>query len=310
MKFSRFHLAGVLILIALSVLAACAPVTTTNPPAAVPTNPPPATAMPPTSAPPPTEAAPTGAPATQAATVAAPVAKAVTLQLVKNDQLGTFLADGDGNTLYLFTKDVKGTSNCYDKCAQQWPAVIPAGDATLKEGVASSLIGTTERKDGTKQLMYNGWPLYYYAKDKAPGDVVGQAVGKVWWVISGEGNPIKPAGLTVVSNDKFGKFLADDAGMSLYMFTKDTPNTTVCYDKCEVQWPPLLTLGNPTLGEGVDASKLGTTTRKDGTVQVTFNGMPLYYYFKDKAAGDVTGQNVGTVWYVVAPDGSITKTAP
>jgi predicted lipoprotein with Yx(FWY)xxD motif len=59
--------------------------------------------------------------------------------------------------------------------------------------------------------------------------------------------------------------------------------------------------------DGVDASLLGTTTRKDGTIQVTYAGMPLYYYFKDKAAGDVSGQNVNSVRYVVAPDGTVVK---
>jgi predicted lipoprotein with Yx(FWY)xxD motif len=104
-------------------------------------------------------------------------------------------------------------------------------------------------------------------------------------------------------NDTLGSFLVDDKGMTLYLFTKDTPNTTVCYDKCAVAWPPLLTSGDPVAGEGVDASLLGTTNRTDGTIQVTYNGWPLYYYEKDKAPGDVTGQDVGGVWYVVSAEG-------
>ena len=104
-------------------------------------------------------------------------------------------------------------------------------------------------------------------------------------------------------NDTLGSFLVDDKGMTLYLFTKDTPNTTVCYEKCAVAWPPLLTTGAPVAGEGVDASLFGTTTRTDGTVQVTYNGWPLYYYEKDKAPGDVTGQDVGGVWYVVSAEG-------
>ena len=56
-------------------------------------------------------------------------------------------------------------------------------------------------------------------------------------------------------------------------------------------------------GDGIDASKLGITTRKDGSVQVTYNGWPLYYYDKDKAPGDATGQGVGGVWYVVSAAG-------
>jgi predicted lipoprotein with Yx(FWY)xxD motif len=106
-------------------------------------------------------------------------------------------------------------------------------------------------------------------------------------------------------NDTLGSFLVDDKGMTLYLFTKDTPDTTVCYDKCAVAWPPLLTTGDPVAGDGVDASKLGTTTRTDGSVQVTYNGWPLYYYEKDLAAGDVTGQDVGGVWYVVSAAGDM-----
>lgn len=104
-------------------------------------------------------------------------------------------------------------------------------------------------------------------------------------------------------NDELGSFLVDDKGMTLYLFTKDSPNTTVCYDKCATAWPPLLTTGDPVAGEGVDASLLGTTDRTDGTVQVTYNGWPLYYYEKDKAPGDVIGQDVGGVWYVVSASG-------
>ena len=116
-----------------------------------------------------------------------------------------------------------------------------------------------------------------------------------------------PVVLEVVSNDQLGKFLADGKGMTLYMFAKDTKDTSNCYDKCATAWPPLLQSDKPSVKDGVDASLLGTTTRKDGTIQVTYAGMPLYYYFEDKAAGDVTGQNSNKVWFVVAPDGLVVK---
>ena len=111
------------------------------------------------------------------------------------------------------------------------------------------------------------------------------------------------ATVNLEQNDELGSFLVDDKGMTLYLFTKDTPNTTVCYEKCAVAWPPLLTTGDPVAGEGVDASLLGTTERTDGTVQVTYNGWPLYYYEEDKAPGDVVGQDVGGVWFVVSAAG-------
>ena len=265
------------------------------------------------------ELPPTQAPEATAAAVV-PVTGAAAVALGQNDSLGSFLVDDKGMTLYLFTKDTPDTSNCYEKCATAWPPLLTTGEATAGEGVDASMLGTTTRTDGTVQVTYNGWPLYYYEKDKASGDVIGQDVGGVWYVVSPEGEMIQSAqateqvteppaatsgGATVGlgQNDTLGSFLVDDKGMSLYLFTKDTPNTSVCYEKCATAWPPLLTTGDPVAGEGVEASMLGTTTRTDGTVQVTYNGWPLYYYEKDKAPGDVTGQDVGGVWYVVSAAG-------
>jgi predicted lipoprotein with Yx(FWY)xxD motif len=295
--FARFNLKtfAVLLLLAVIGLAACTPAASSAAPPPAPTNPPA-----------PAEVSPTAVPTT-APTAAAPVTKPVTLQVVQNDKLGKFIADGDGRTLYLFTKDSPNTSNCYDKCEQSWPPVAPAGQPTLMDGVSTTLISTTVRKDGAVQLTYNGWPLYYYAADQAAGDVNGQAVGKVWWVVSGEGNAIKPATLAVTQTEKLGQFLVDGSGRTLYMFKKDTKDTTNCYDKCEQAWPPLLTLDKPMLNVGGDASLIGTTQRKDGTLQVTYNGMPLYYFFKDTAPGDTNGQKVGDVWFVVTPDGKLVE---
>src|SRR5574338_1135497 len=123
--------------------------------------------------------------------------------------------------------------------------------------------------------------------------------------------PVTRAAATVAmtSSADFGPILVDDKGMTLYVFEKDTPNTSNCYDKCATNWPPLLTSGNPAAGDGVEASMLGTTQRTDGTMQVTYNGWPLYFYAKDKAAGDLNGQGVGDVWFVLAPDGSEVKAA-
>ena len=265
--------------------------------------------------------APATAPATEAPAVV-PVTGAATISLGENDTLGSFLVDDKGMTLYLFTKDSPNTTVCYEKCAVAWPPLLTTGDPVAGEGVDASLLGTTSRTDGTTQVTYNGWPLYYYEKDKAPGDVVGQNVGDVWFVVSPAGEmvettaaatqaPAAAEGTTTVSlgeNDTLGSFLVDDKGMTLYLFTKDSPNTTVCYEKCAIAWPPLLTTGDPVAGEGVDASLLGTTNRTDGTVQVTYNGWPLYYYEKDKAPGDAVGQDVGGVWYVVSADGNQVST--
>ena len=246
------------------------------------------------------------------------------VMLGKDDKLGSFLVDDKGMSLYLFTKDTPNTSNCYDKCATAWPPLLTTGNPVAGTGLDASKFGTTARKDGSMQVTYNGWPLYYYVKDTKPGDVTGQDVGKVWFVISPAGDKVESAAgatpttataassgaanVMVGKSDTLGSFLVDDKGMSLYLFTKDTPNTSNCYDKCATAWPPLLTTGNAVAGAGIDASKLGTTKRTDGSMQVTYNGWPLYYFAKDTKPGDTTGQNVGSVWFVISPAGDqITK---
>jgi predicted lipoprotein with Yx(FWY)xxD motif len=89
------------------------------------------------------------------------------------------------------------------------------------------------------------------------------------------------------------------------LFEKDKNGKSACDGACATAWPPLLTNGDPTPGPGVNASLLGTTTRSDGTTQVTYHGWPLYYYAADKAPGDITGQNVdsfGAEWYVIGTE--------
>jgi hypothetical protein len=93
--------------------------------------------------------------------------------------------------------------------------------------------------------------------------------------------------------------------MTLYMFTKDEPDKSNCDPSCLKKWPPLLTNGNPVLGAGVDQSLVGSAPLPDGSRIVTYNKMPLYYWYKDLKPGDTDGQDVGNVWYVVAPDGRV-----
>ncbi len=119
--------------------------------------------------------------------------------------------------------------------------------------------------------------------------------------------PSGPAHVGLGKNAALGSFLVDDKGMTLYLFTKDSPNTSACYGKCASFWPPLLTSGTPVGASGLDASKFGTTTRTDGTVQATYNGWPLYYFAKDKQAGDTNGQKVGGTWFVISPSGDPVK---
>jgi predicted lipoprotein with Yx(FWY)xxD motif len=110
-----------------------------------------------------------------------------------------------------------------------------------------------------------------------------------------------------VGESTLGQILIGEAGRTLYAFTNDKDGTSTCYDSCAQNWPPALTSGVPRAESGVDAQMLGTTARTDGTLQVTYHGMPLYYFAGDTAAGDVNGEGVGAVWFVVAPSGELIR---
>src|SRR5260370_21288627 len=90
------------------------------------------------------------------------------------------------------------------------------------------------------------------------------------------------ARIAVATNAKLGQILVDGKGITVYLFVKDTGTTPTCYTSCAQVWPPVLTSGPPQAGTGATASLLGTTTRTDGKVEVTYAGHPLYYFVSDK----------------------------
>jgi len=104
-----------------------------------------------------------------------------------------------------------------------------------------------------------------------------------------------------------GTVLTDGNGSTLYMFTADSGGASACYDACAAKWPPLTSAAAPTLGTGLDAEDFTSIARTDGSSQVVFYGMPLYYFAGDKAAGDVNGQGLAGKWYVVGADGKPIK---
>jgi predicted lipoprotein with Yx(FWY)xxD motif len=206
----------------------------------------------------------------------------------------------------MFDPDKQSDSTCYDKCAAAWPPLEATGTPGAGTGTDASMLGTTTRKDGSKQVTYGKWPLYYFAPDKKAGDVRGQAVGGVWWVVSGDGKVVRdvPKGMIATAKSKeYGDILADAKGRTVYMFEPDKQKASTCYDECAAAWPPVTTADKPIPGVGVDDSLFGTVKRKDGTTQVTYDKWPLYYFTPDKQAGDVKGQGVKKVWWVLDAKG-------
>jgi predicted lipoprotein with Yx(FWY)xxD motif len=103
-----------------------------------------------------------------------------------------------------------------------------------------------------------------------------------------------------------GTILVDSEGRTLYDFHKDEGAVSSCYGACAQAWPPLVTAGKAEAGAGIAAAKLGTTKRKDGTVQVTYAGHPLYTYVGDKGPGEANGNDIdqfGAEWYALLPSG-------
>jgi predicted lipoprotein with Yx(FWY)xxD motif len=110
----------------------------------------------------------------------------------------------------------------------------------------------------------------------------------------------------VMNTPDLGKVIVDAEGMTLYDFHKDKGTTSSCYGECAVAWPPLLTKGEPKATGGAQQSLLGTTKRKDGTLQVTYNGHPVYGFVEDKKPGETNGNDFdgfGAEWYALEPNG-------
>ncbi len=110
--------------------------------------------------------------------------------------------------------------------------------------------------------------------------------------------------------DGLGTVLVDGKGFTLYLFIPDDHSMhSTCSGICAYEWPPLVLprgASSPLAGHGIDASLLGTTTRGDGSVQITYKGWPLYLWPIDTRPGQATGQglnNLGGLWYVVSPKG-------
>jgi len=112
---------------------------------------------------------------------------------VAKSRLGRILVDSRGITLYDFVADKHGRSSCYGACATYWPPLLTKGKPHAGTGVRASLLGTTKRKDGKLELVYNHHPLYYFVGDRKPGQTTGQGLnqfGAPWWALSPAGREV------------------------------------------------------------------------------------------------------------------------
>jgi predicted lipoprotein with Yx(FWY)xxD motif len=137
---------------------------------------------------------PAGAPSSSAA--AASGGSGSTVITTVSSSAGTFLATSAGHAVYLWSKDGSGMSACTGACAGAWPPVTTTGTVTASGGAKSSDVSTITRSDGTKQVTYDGHPLYFFAGDSGPGMASGQgndSFGAKWWLVSPSGSDVTAA---------------------------------------------------------------------------------------------------------------------
>src|SRR5690606_24779875 len=115
--------------------------------------------------------------------------------------------------------------------------------------------------------------------------------------------------LALASHPDHGPALTDHDGNFLYLFINDAQGESKCYETCAVNWPPLVADGDVNLGEGLDVELVGTVSRTDGTMQVTYGGWPLYKFSGDTEAGMTAGQGLNGVWFLVGADGTAVPVA-
>jgi predicted lipoprotein with Yx(FWY)xxD motif len=235
-----------------------------------------------------------------------------TLELASSATLGNYLTDGRGRALYLYSKDFPGTSgaaanpavsNCSGGCLTAWP-VFHADTIAPGPGLNAADFGELTRTDGTRQTTFHGWPLYYFAGDTQATDTKGEGVGNVWFVLR---DPFYS--MLVMSSPAQGSgpalYLSTPDGMTLYYYTPDTagtgstPPVSACMGGCLQAWPAFLATG-AVLPSKV-AATLTSFDRGGGVMQSAWNGHPLYRFATDKKPGDVKGDKVGSVWFVVDP---------
>jgi predicted lipoprotein with Yx(FWY)xxD motif len=239
--------------------------------------------------------------ATQAAPASPSSVSTVALK-TETTQAGMVLADNHGLTLYYYSADKRGSgkSVCTGGCATAWPPLAAPVKAPAGVRLPGPL-GIITRPGGVRQVTINGFPVYLYAGDKAPGQETGNGLAGSWHVIKiHAGAATGRAAALKVSHTRAGQVLASSRGLTLYYYSADKRHSgkSACTGTCATAWPPLAAPVKAPAGVRLPG-KLGVITRPGGLRQVTLNGYPLYLYIGDKAAGQITGNNIGGAWHVI-----------
>ncbi len=236
---------------------------------------------------------------------------------LSDSTLGKIITDQNGKTLYFFSNDVAGGSQCSGGCLTNWPVFFKE-NPTFGSELSSADFGTITRADGAKQTTYKGWPLYYFAADAAAGDVKGENVNKIWFAAKqtynlfvGNIQLVGHDGKNYMADYKEGAgkttYLMDSKGRTLYAFAFDKKNTNT-FTKSDFSndsvWPIAQITDFSSIPSGFSAADFGTID-VFGKKQLTYKGWPLYYFGQDAekmgATKGVSFPRAG-VWPIVNTD--------
>jgi predicted lipoprotein with Yx(FWY)xxD motif len=191
-------------------------------------------------------------------------------------------------TIFGHTGTCTGAS---DDASAEWPAITTVGKPVAGPGVNARLLGSVVRAHVGRQVTYAGHPLYLF--DQAPGQVSGEDWDEpslppwhgVWTVLSPSGRTQPWPGMLTVTTIGRHQVLAalmqtliGFVAFPVYAYSKDGRRSSACTGSCARAWPPVITSGQPGLSAGLKSGRLGTFVRSGGTIQVTYNGQPLYLY--------------------------------
>ncbi|WP_254089163.1 hypothetical protein [Dawidia soli] len=254
-----------------------------------------------------------------------PAEPEVAIKLSSSADLGSFLTDADGNTLYYFATDVAGTNTCTGGCTANWPVYNEAGltEDLVGEGLDFDDFATITT-NGVAQTTYKGWPLYYYAPGgvrEAAGQTTGEGVGGVWFVAKPDYTVQLAKGQLIGADSKHYKgdytegdgpvtYFTDTHGRTLYIFVidkKNTNNFTTGDAAHDAAWP-IFEATPEQVPSTLDKTLFGTID-VFGKKQLTYKGWPIYYFGSDTQRGQTKGVSVPQpgVWPVVVKD---LETAP
>jgi predicted lipoprotein with Yx(FWY)xxD motif len=240
--------------------------------------------------------------------------------------LGAFLTDGSGRTLYYFASDFDGKSACTGGCLTEWPLFHHIENLPLGAGLASTDFATITRADGQVQTTYKGWPLYYFSPDnngtiEDAGKTLGQNVDGLWWVMKNNYDIMFSSAQLVGEDGKnytsnftegvgFTKYITDANGKTLYLWVRDknlkNNFTDAAYQNTSL-WslfyvdPATITLTGALKKEDFSQVLVGPENRK----QLTYKGYPLYQFAHDTQRGNNKGVGfpVGNpLWRVLNPN--------